>query len=220
MKMNTKKKITADTAIEDFKKILVFHLVNKIETFFDGNVRAFWEAQKQYGKFCERLETYGRQSQTYTHKVFENLELFDRCSFPLKALKAIFRNVPNYSKLVSKYRVAQHGTLPIGAPDENGKRQLLHYGNIYRTETMKELTDIFDNQYLLKAILNLRGNHYTKRQKHIILKFIAPKKEGNKEFKLEEHIKQKPACVENLDVDELDDEELDDFFSDNENTGD
>lgn len=222
-KMNNKKKVTAESALEDFKKVMVFNLVNKINTFFDGNVRAFWTAQSEMRKFDERCETWGRQSPQLTHRVYRNLELFDNCGLSVDAVKAIFRNVPNYPKLIEKYRVAKHGTLMTGNGD-NAHRK--HYKTVYRTETMKELTDIFENEYLLRAVLNLRGTHYTKRQKHIIIKYIAPAKEGKKgNFSLEKCVKsmlqQNTTPIKKLDEMEMDnlDDELDEFFNDNRDIG-
>lgn len=179
--MNNVKKITAEVALEDFKKIMMFNLVNKIQWFFGGDYKSFWKAKDEFLRFRELCQTYGRQTPQLTHKVYNNIERFDRCSLPANVVKAIFHDIPNYDKLISKYLVTKHGTLSVTGKD--GSKRLLRYGNIYRPESIEELAEILGkgSEHNLLRHQNLKGNFYTKRQKHIILKYLTDKKEKGEE---------------------------------------
>lgn len=173
--MNNVKKITAEVALEDFKKIMMFNLVNKIQWFFKGDYKSFWNAKDEFLKFRELCKIYGRQTPQLTHRVFNNIERFDRCSLPVKVVKAIFHDIPNYDELISKYLVTKHGTLSV--TDKDGSKRLLRYGNIYRPESIEELAEILGkgSEHNLLRHQNLKGNFYTKRQKHIIIKYLVKK---------------------------------------------
>lgn len=179
--MNNVKKITAEVASEDFKKIMMFNLVNKIQYFFGGDYKSFWKAKDEFLKFRELCQTYGRQTPQLTHKVYNNIERFDRCSLPANVVKAIFHDIPNYDELISKYLVTKHGTLSVTGKD--GSKRFLRYGNIYRPESIEELAEILGkgSEHNLLRHQNLKGNFYTKRQKHIILKYLIDKKENGEE---------------------------------------
>lgn len=193
--MNTIKKITEESVLEDFEKIMVFNTVNKIKHFFrygskyePGGVKydykAFWNARKAFNEFREKCRLEGRQDKTYTHAVYNTLEKFDRCGLSQKAVKAIFRGgVSNYGQLTAKYLLQPHGTLTVHTSD--GKRQTLQFKNIY-SPSFDELQDIFEHPDKLKMITNLRGGYYTKRQKHIIYKYVAPKKNGEKKLEADD----------------------------------
>lgn len=193
--MNTIKKITEKSVLEDFRKIMVFNVVNKIKHFFRygskyeyGGVKydyeAFWNARTEFNRFREKCRLEGRQDKTYTHAVYNTLEKFDRCGLSQQAVKAIFRGgVSNYGKLIEKYLLQPHGTMTIYKSD--GKKKTLQFVNIY-SPLFDELKDIFEHPDKLKMITDLRGGYYTKRQKHIIYKYVAPKKNGEKKLEADD----------------------------------
>jgi len=198
--MNTQKKITAEVALEDFKKVMLFNLVNKIQYFFRGDYRAFWTAKDRFIKFRDLCEKHGQQTPQLTHKVYNDLERFDHCSLSLEAVKACMRGVPNYSKMIEKYLVTPHGTLMVKKPDGTIKR--MSYGNIYRPETLDELAEVFKDAHSLQRFQNTKSNFYTKRQKRIIIKYImngkadkADDEEPTKEVKLTMKVKIPVRCM-------------------------
>lgn len=183
--MNTKKKITADTAKDDFKKVMTFHVVSRIDYFFrpvrikrkkyyhikytPPDYMAFWNARDEFGKFKENLRKYGLQNEEYTHRVYSDLEHFDKCGFPPEAMEAIFRRISNYSKCIKHYKRAKHGTLRVH--DELKQRKVIHYPTIYSPD-LDELRDIFKSRENFEKVMNLWSGYYTARQIHIILVYI------------------------------------------------
>jgi len=185
--MNNVKKITAETALEDFKKIMVFNLVNKIQYFYRGDYKAFWNAKDEFVQFRNDCKEYGWQDKTETHRIYNNLEKFDRCGLPFDVVRIIFNGVPGYKKLIEKYLVAPHGTLMT---KKKGKKTRMSYGNVYRPETIDELREIFKNEYARLRVQNTKSNYYTKRQKRIIHKYLT--KNEKKEVVVKKPNTEKP----------------------------
>jgi len=203
--MNTVKKINDKTAIEDFRKVMLFNLVNKIQYFYNGNYEAFWNAKDNFIRFRKLCQEYGKQTPQLTHAVYSNLEKFDRCGLNGDVVRAIFKGIPNYKTLISKFLVASHGTMSV--KKANGTKSILQYGNIYRPETIDELRTIFEDKSLLKRCQNIAGNYYTKRQKRIIIKYVIVGTKAENEAVSNETVKEindEISDVETISKDEID----------------
>lgn len=203
--MNNVKKINEETALEDFKKVMLFNLVNKIQYFYKGNYEAFWNAKDNFNRFRKLCQEYGKQTPQLTHVVYNNLEKFNRCGLSTTVVRAIFKGISNHKNLIDKFLVTSHGTMSVKKAD--GTKHIMWYDNIYRPETIDELMEIFENKSLLKKCQSIAGNYYTKRQKRIIVKYVIAGTKAENEAVSNETVKEindESSDVETISKDELD----------------
>lgn len=173
--------------LEDFKKILTFHLVSKIhyKQGFNGNYNLYYQAPKMW-----ELWKAGRLK--YSTLIFKYLALFNKTGLSRNQIKAIFGKDEN-GKFISYVNLLKadptikqynKGTIVI-----KKKRHQLEKRYQLSIEIIKP---IFDDKNLLEKVLDARSDFYTKRQRRLIFNQILKKKpkplEKDERQKIEEII--------------------------------
>lgn len=158
--------------LQDFKKILTYHLVSKInyKYGFNKNYVAYYKAP-----YIWQMWKNGKVK--YAKPIFKYLALFNATSLSRNQVKAIFgkdeNNIPiSYVELLkqdNEITSFNKGTIVIkGVRHQIAKRYQLPFDYI---------KSIFEDQQLLEKVLDATSDFYTKRQRKLIFNQIVRKKQ-------------------------------------------
>ena len=158
--------------LQDFKQILTYHLVSKInyKYGFNKNFIAYYKAPTIWQMWKEGKVKYSKP-------IFKYLALFNATALTRNQVKAIFgkdeNNIPLcYVKLIEQDNTItsfNKGTIVIkGIRHQIAKRYQLPF---------EYIKNIFDNPQLLEKVLDATSDFYTKRQRRLIFNQIIRKKQ-------------------------------------------
>ena len=157
--------------LEDFKKVLTFHLVSKIHYHrgFNGNYMNYYQAPLQW-----QLWKNGKLK--YSKMTFKNLALFNKTGLSRNQVKAIFGK-DEYGKPISYVELLRSdisikqfnkGTIVI-------KKKRHQIEKRYQLP-LKYIKNIFEDKQLLEKVLDATSDFYTKRQRRLIFNQILKKR--------------------------------------------
>lgn len=158
--------------LEDFKKVLTFHLVSKINyrLGFNGNYMLYYQAPIQW-------ELWKAGKVKYSRPLFKYLALFNKTSLSRNQVKAIFgkdenRKVISYVDLIENdpsIKQFNKGTIVI----KNKRHQLEKRYQL----PLEYIKAIFDDKEVLVKVLDATSDFYTRRQRRLIFNQILKKKQ-------------------------------------------
>ena len=176
--------------LNDFKKVLTYHLVTKIKYHFKSNYKLYYGAPKLWGQW--RIHKID-----YNTKIYDLINKFNQTSLSAHQVQRIFgqdkqnKKWISYSTLIENdpdIKVFKKGTIV-----ENGQRY--HIKNRYQLP-YSYIEAIFKNPDILKKVLDAGSEFYSDRQRRLILTQI------NKQQKY--HYKTKKELANSLSQDALD----------------
>lgn len=199
MKTKTHTQIDAER-LEDFKKVLTYHLVSKIAYHFKGSVDTFYKIPAMWRMFR-------------AHKLSKDINpwsliaKFNNAGLTRLQVASIFGKYPNeksftipYSKLIEadgEVTVCNHGSLVVGKGEKKrriGKSRCYLLPKAY-------IASIFADEKLLKKVKNAGSDFYSDRQRRLIFTQINKQKnyhyKTNAELTEEEQI---AAVIDSLEI--------------------
>lgn len=199
MKTISKAVIDAER-LDDFKKVLTYHLVTKIKHHFKGRVDLFYKVPAMWKTFrahrltktqlnlwsCIFLAKSCPDDKASTKlSPWSIVALYNDAGLSTHQVRAIFGKYPGstsftipYSKLIENdptISVRHHGVLKYKSKKLDKQR---HFGvdNCY-TLPEKYIQSIFDNKELLERVCNAGSDFYSDRQRRLIFLQINGKKQ-------------------------------------------
>ena len=162
--------------LEDFKKILTYHLVTKIE-HFGISVKDFYTAGFKYQDFRNGKIGYDRS-------IFQDQAIFNACGLRREQVAEIFGYDKahsyriGYSKLIKEDKeitVRKHGT-----QFNKTNHTRIPFSKCYLLP-QSFIQDIFENPNLLKKVKDAKSDYYTARQRRFIFSHIIGKQQEPKQ---------------------------------------
>ena len=155
--------------LEDFKKVLTYHLVTKIRHWFNGNCELYYKAPKLWDKWRKREIAYDKV-------IYKLIILFNRTALSAAQVQCIFGKDENkkwlhYSKLIAQDKLIDFknkGTVIM-------KKRRYQFKKRYMLPE-QFIKSIFDNPSLLNKVINAKSKYYTNRQRRLIFTQILGKK--------------------------------------------
>ena len=195
MKMINKAVVDAER-LDDFKKVLTYHLVTKIKYHFKGHVDLFYKVPAMWKTF--RAHKLTKTQLNLWSCVFRSksgpddtelspwsiVNMYNDAGLSRHQVRAIFGKYPGsksftipYSKLIesdSTISVRYHGVLKYKSKKLDKQR---HFGveNCY-TLPEKYIQSIFDDKELLEKVCDAGSDFYSDRQRRLIFLQINDKK--------------------------------------------
>ena len=162
--------------LDDFKKILTFHIISKIhyKYGFNDNYNLYYEAPKKWKQWRSGEIKYSRFT-------FKYLALFNSTALDRNQVKAIFgkdesgKIISYVDAIKSDLDIIQFnkGTIVIkGKRYPIAKRYQLPY---------EYIKSIFDDPDMLAKVLDVKSDFYTKRQRRLIFNQILMKDKRKKQ---------------------------------------
>ena len=160
-----KDNITNNLEIErlnDFLKILTYHLVTKIKYFFKSNYKLYYGAPKLWGQWRNHQIDYNT-------KIYDLINKFNQTSLSSHQVQSIFgKDDSNKKWLAYKNIIENDPEIKVfnkGTIVENGQRYQLK--NRYQLP-YSYIEAIFKNPDILKKVLDARSEFYSDRQRRLI----------------------------------------------------
>lgn len=191
------KDIVNKERLADFKRVLTFQIVTKIDHHFKGNVHAFFSVPRLWMLFRDkRLPT--------TINPFKLRSLFNDAGLTRQQVKSIFGKYPGektftlpYSEIIKTdpdISVKLHGVISNLCTENTRK-----FGKA-NTYLLPEafIQSIFDNPELLKEVKDAGSDYYTDRQRRLIFTQLLNQKHY--------HYKTNRQIAEEKQADEIADE--------------
>lgn len=187
--------------LNDFKKILTYHLVTKITYSFDKKYDLYYAAPKIWAKWRNHQHDYNKVNP------YELVIKFNNTALDKVQVRQIFGRDENgkglkYSNLIKsdeEIKIYNKGTLVI-----KDRR----FGVKQRYELPYEfIKSIFNDPILLKRVLDAGSDYYTDRQRRLI--FTQINKQKKYHYRTNNDIATNPSneeinkLVENLDLDDI-----------------
>ena len=176
--------------LDDFKKVLVYHIVSKIKYLFKSNYKLYYGAPKIWGQWrnCEI---------DYNTKIYDLINKFNATSLSSNQVKSIFGRDPETKKWIAYKNLIENDpdikVFKKGTIVENGQRY--HIKNRYQLP-YSYIEAIFKNPDILKKVLDAGSEFYSDRQRRLIFTQI------NKQQKY--HYKTKKELANSLSQEALD----------------
>ena len=185
--------------LNDFLKILTYHLVTKIKYFFKSNYKLYYGAPKLWGQWRNHQIDYNT-------KIYDLINKFNQTSLSSHQVQSIFgKDDSNKKWLAYKNIIENDPEIKVfnkGTIVENGQRYQLK--NRYQLP-YSYIEAIFKNPDILKKVLDARSEFYSDRQRRLIFTQI------NKQQKY--HYKTKKELDNSLSQEALD-ELIEDLIND------
>lgn len=187
--------------LDDFKKILTYHIVSKINYSFSKNYDLYYSAPKIWAKWRCHQHDYNKINP------YELVIKFNNTALDKLQVRAIFGKDENgkwlkHSELVKNdndIKTYNKGTIVI-----KDRR----FGVKQRYELPYELIkSIFEDDKLLECVLDAGSDYYTDRQRRLI--FTQINKQKNYHYKTNVEIATSPSdeelakLVENIDLEDI-----------------
>ena len=186
--------------LNDFKKILTYHLVSKINHNFKGNYKLYYKAPKIWADWREHKIAYD-------NKIYKIIIAFNQTALTKNQCSHIFGKVDgkwlryeNVIKSDSSIKIFNKGTICM-----NDQR----IGVAKRYQLPFEfIKSIFDDKELLKKVLDAGSDYYTPRQRRLI--FTQINKQRNYHYKTKQDAVKEKSDKELYDeiINEMGDIEL------------
>lgn len=179
--------------LEDFKRILTYHLASKIRYFFKDNYELYYRAPQIW-------ELWKARKIKYTPKIYELIAKFNSTSLSNQQLSHIFgrdesKKYLRYSKLIAEdkdIKVFKHGTITMG------QNKRIPISTKYQLP-FEHIKSIFEDKKLLEKVLDAGSDYYSDRQRRLI--FTQINKQKNYSYKSAE-VEDKDAIEEKM-IEEL-----------------
>ena len=194
--------------LEDFKKVLTFHIVDKIQQFFKRDYHRFYTAKATYSRFIScKNKTYAYDKEK-VHFVYASIISFNKVGLDKSQVAQIFGKDKNHKRVKYKDLLencndivkVNRGTLYI-----KGRRFDIPIRYLLPEELIKS---IFESEELYDKVRDAGSDYYTDRQRRLIFTQLLNQKhyhyKTNKEIEKEN---QEKALM-------LTDQELDDLVKD------
>lgn len=148
--------------LNDFKKILIYHLVTKIKYHFNSNYKLYYGAPKLWGQWRNhQLE--------YSTKIYSLINKFNQTALSANQVKSIFGRDPETKKWLAYKNIIENDpeikVFKKGTIVENGQRY--HIKNRYQLP-YSYIEAIFKNPDILKKVLDAGSEFYSDRQRRLI----------------------------------------------------
>lgn len=168
--------------LEDFKKILTYHLVTKIRHSFKGNYLAYYNAPKIWSAWkSKKLK--------YSANIYKMIVAFNQTGLSAHQVQSIFgKNHDNkwiaYGELLkadAEIKMFNKGTVYMNSSRYQMKKR-------YQLP-FELIKSIFDDEKLLAKVVDAGSDYYTDRQRRLIFTQINKKKNYHyktKQEKIEE----------------------------------
>lgn len=176
--------------IEDFKKVLTYHLITKIHFFFKDDYKSYYDAPTNWVKWKKHLLDYDK-------KIYKLIILFNQTSLSKHQCLHIFgkdngKYLP-YSSLIASdksIKVFNKGTIYI-------KNRRFGVKKRYQLP-IEFIQAIFDDKKLLEKVCDENSDYYTARQKRLICTQII-KKNKYSHYKTQNQLeKEEKERIENI----------------------
>jgi hypothetical protein len=175
--------------LNDFKKILAYHLVTKIRYHFNSNYKLYYYAPKLWKQWRNRKIKYET-------KIYDLINKFNQTSLSAKQVQSIFgKDESNKKWIAYKTILESDDDIKIfnnGTIYENGQRYQIK--NRYQLP-YEYIKSIFENKELLEKVCDAGSEFYSDRQRRLIFTQI------NKQQKY--HYKTKQEIAESLTDEEM-----------------
>lgn len=175
--------------LEDFKKILTYHIVAKIRYLFKDNFKLYYEAPVLWAKWKNKKVQYDK-------KIYKLVVMFNHTSLSAHQVQSIFGKDESgkwisYGSILSNdssIKTFRHGTICM-----SGRR--FHMKTRYQLP-FSVIEDIFKDPSLVKKVCDAGSDYYTPRQRRLIFTQINNTKNGY-------HYKTKQEIYDEMTDDQL-----------------
>lgn len=163
--------------LNDFKKVLAYHIASKIRYHFKGNYKLYYEAPIIWKKWTNGTLKYDK-------KIYELIIKFNQTSLSAHQVQSIFGKTGegrwmNYGTLIAKdieIRTFNKGTICI-KDKTTGKQRRFQIKKRYQLP-FEYIKAIFEDSKLLSKVLDAGSEFYTDRQRRLIFTQINDKKKN------------------------------------------
>ena len=178
--------------LDDFKKVLTYHLVAKIKFNFNSNIDLYYNAPKFWGLWRSKKLKYDK-------KIYKLIINFNSTALSAHQVQSIFGKDHNNKWLAYKSLLCNDSQIKIfnkGSIVINKRRFQLKNRYQLPYEYIKQ---IFENEDLLKRVLDAGSDYYTNRQRRLIFTQICNKKQ-NYHYKTKQEIIDEMTDQEKIDA--------------------
>lgn len=166
--------------LNDFKKILTYHLVKKIKYHFKSNYNLYYYAPKLW-------QQWRNHKLNYEHKIYDLINKFNQTSLSAKQVQSIFgKDESNKKWIAYKNILESDADIKIfnkGTICENGQRYQIK--NRYQLP-LEYIKSIFENKELLEKVCDAGSDFYSDRQRRLI--FTQINKQQTYHYKTKQEI--------------------------------
>lgn len=154
--------------LEDFKKVLTFHIIDKIQQFFGKDYHKFYTAKAAYTRFINCKNKSYAYDKKKVHYVYASIISFNKVGLDRSQVAQIFGKDQNHKRINYKELIdscsdiikVNRGTLFIkGRRFDVPIRYLL-------PESM--IKSIFESEELYQKVRDAGSDYYTDRQRRLI----------------------------------------------------
>ena len=185
--------------LEDFKKILTYHIVAKIRYLFKDNFKLYYEAPVLWAKWKNKKVQYDK-------KIYKLIVMFNQTSLSAHQVKSIFGKDES-GKWISYVSILSNDS----SIKKFNSGTICMSGRRFQIKTRYQLPlsvieDIFKDLELVKKVCDAESDYYTPRQRRLIFTQINKKNVH--------HNKAKQEICDNKAKQEICDEMTDDQLVD------
>lgn len=154
--------------LEDFKKILTYHIVAKIRYLFKDNFKLYYEAPVLWAKWKNKKVQYDK-------KIYEQIVMFNQTSLSAHQVQSIFGKDES-GKWISYVSILSNDS----SIKKFNSGTICMFGRRFQIKTRYQLPlsvieDIFKDLELVKKVCDAESDYYTPRQRRLIFTQINKK---------------------------------------------
>lgn len=155
--------------LDDFKRVLTYHLTQKIRRHLKGNYRLYYEAPRIWARWRSRQLAYDK-------RIYRLIVIFNQTSLSAHQVKHIFGKGENGRQLGYSALIAQDKDIKVF-----GKGTVCMGGCRYQVRNRYQLPveaigKIFNDPELLERVVDAGSDYYTPRQRRLIFTQINGRK--------------------------------------------
>ena len=161
--------------LEDFKKILTYHLVTKIE-HFNISVKDFYSAGFNYKNFKDGKIGYARS-------IFKDQAIFNACGLRREQVARIFGFNKFHQRIKYEDLIQQDTDITVrkhGTQFNKAKHTRIPFSKCYLLP-QSLIQSISDDPILLKRVKDAKSGYYTARQRRLIFSLLIGKQQDPKQ---------------------------------------
>ena len=189
--------------LEDFKKVLTFHIVDKIQQFFKRDYHKFYTAKATYSRFINCNNKKNAYDKKKAHFAYASIISFNKVGLDKSQVAQIFGKDKNHKRVKYKDLLencndivkVNRGTLYI-----KGRRFDIPIRYLLPEELIKS---IFESEELYDKVRDAGSDYYTDRQRRLIFTQLLNQKhyhyKTNKEIEKENQEKTLMPTDQELD---------------------
>lgn len=178
--------------LNDFKKILTYHLVTKIKYHFKSNYNLYYNAPKIWQQWKNR-------KLKYSHKIYECITKFNQTALSAKQVQSIFgKDKENKKWIAYKDLLTSDREITIF-----NKGTIVSGGQRYQIKNRYQLPydyikSIFEDSELLKQVIDAGSDYYSDRQRRLI--FTQINRQQKYHYKTKQEIIDEMTDAEKIDA--------------------